>query len=73
MEKLYALKTFLKMAGGNMHTPHPISLDPPLAISYRNHHRSSAYSSHLAPIVLFFFNKKQSQKGWGQGTMPPHP
>ena len=31
MEKLYTLKTFLKMAGGRMHTPH-LSLQ---AISYK--------------------------------------
>ena len=35
MEKLYASKTFLKMAGEWVHTPHPTPLDPPLAISYR--------------------------------------
>ena len=25
MEKLYTSKTFLKMAGGGMHTPHPMA------------------------------------------------
>ena len=30
-------------------------LDPPLAISYRNHQMSLAYFSPLAPLVLFFF------------------
>ena len=64
MEKLYASKAFLKIAGGRMHTPHPIPLEPPLAISYRNHKKSLAYSSHLlAPLLLFFFTKRQSQKG----------
>ena len=29
MEKLYASKTCLKMAGGRMYTPHPTPLDPP--------------------------------------------
>ena len=68
MEKLYTSKTFLKMAGGRTHTPHPT----PLAISYRNHHKSLAYFSHLAPLILFFFTKRQSQKeGVGHGTMPP--
>ena len=33
MQKLYALTTFLKMAGGRMHTSHPIPLDPPMVIS----------------------------------------
>ena len=50
MEKLYTSKTFLRMAGGWMHIPHPTSLDPPLAISYRNHQKSMAYFSHLAPL-----------------------
>ena len=46
-------------------------LDPPLAISCRNHQKSLAYFSHLAPLVLFFFTKRQSQKkgGGGHGTM----
>ena len=71
MEKLYTSRTLLKMAGGWMHTPHPTLLDPPLAISYRNHQKSMAYFSHLAPLV-FFFTKGQSQKGvGGHGTMPP--
>ena len=60
MEKLYTSKAFLKMANGKMHTPHPIPLDPPLAISYRNHYKSPAYFSHLVPLILFFFTKKQS-------------
>ena len=42
MEKLHTLKTFLKMAGGRMRTPHPTPLDPPLAISYRNYQKSLA-------------------------------
>ena len=63
MEKLYTSKTCLKMAGGRMHTPHPTPLDPPLAISYGNHQKGMAYFSHLAPLVLLFFTKKQSQKG----------
>ena len=66
----YASKTFLNMVGGRMHTPHPTLL----AISYRNHLKSLAYFSHLAPLILFFFTKRQSQKGRGEhGTMPLHP
>ena len=42
-----------------MHTPHPIPLDPPLVISYRYH----THFSHLAALILFFFTKRQSQKG----------
>ena len=63
MEKMFTSKTFLKLAGGRMHTPHPTSLDSPLTISYRNHQKSLAYFSHLAPLILFVFIKKQSQKG----------
>ena len=59
------------MAGGRMHTPHPTSLDLPLTISYRNHQNSLVYFSHLAPLILFFFTKKQSQKGGGHRAMPP--
>ena len=63
-------KTFLKMAGKRMHTPHLTPLDPPLAISYRNHQKSMAYFSHLGTISIVFFTKKQSQKG-GHGPIPP--
>ena len=66
-EKLYTSKTFLKRAGGRMHS---LPLILPLDISYGNHQKSLAYFSHLAPLVLFFFTKRQSQKG-GHGTMLP--
>ena len=62
MEKLYTSKTFSKMAGGRRLTPYPSPLNPPLAISYRNHQKSLAYFNHLAPLILFFFAKRQSQK-----------
>ena len=62
MEKLYTPKTFSKMAGGRMHTPHPFPLNPPLVISYKNHRKSQAYFSHYAPLYLFFFTERQSQK-----------
>ena len=59
-EQLYTSKTFLKMAGGRMHTPHPTPLEPFLAISYRNHQESLTYFSRLAPLIEFFFIKKRS-------------
>ena len=62
-ENLYTSKTFLKMAGGRMHTPHPNPLDSPPAISYRNHQKSLAYFSRLVTLVLLFFTKKPNQKG----------
>ena len=37
MEKLYTSKTFLKMAGGRMHTPHATPLDLPLAVNRDGH------------------------------------
>ena len=69
MEKLYTLKTFLKMSDGRSHSL-PLIL-PPLDISYRNHQKSLAYFSDLAPLVLFFFTKRQGQKGGRHGTRPP--
>ena len=54
------------MAGGRVHPPQPIPVDPPLAISNENHQKSQAYFSHLAVLVLFFFTKRLSQKG-GRG------
>ena len=71
MEKLYTSKTFSKMAGGKMHTPHPTSLDATMAISCRNHQKSLAYFSQLVPLILFFFTKKQSQKGGMTQCSPP--
>ena len=64
MEKLYASKAFLKMAGGRMYTPgpHPTLLDPPLAMSHKNHQKCLAYFRYLALLVLFFFTQRQSQK-----------
>ena len=50
-----------------MHIPHPTPLDSPLAISYRNHQKNLAYFSHWAPLVLFLFTKRQSQRGGGGG------
>ena len=63
MEKLYTSKAFLKMAGGRMHTPHPILLDSPLAISYRNYQKSLVCFSHLAPLAFF---KAKSKGGGGK-------
>ena len=70
MEKLFTSKSFLKIAGGRMHTLHP---NPLAIISYGNHQKSLAYFSHLAPLVLFFFYQKAESKGGGgggHGTMP---
>ena len=69
-KKLYASKTFLKMADGRMHIPHPTPLDSLLAKSYRNHQKTLAYFSHLAPLVLFLFIETQSQIRRGMAQWP---
>ena len=54
-----------------MHIPYPTPLDSPQAISYKNYQKNLAYFSHLAPLVLFFFTKRQSQKGgWHNSPAP---
>ena len=78
IEKLYASKTFLKMAGGKMHTPYPPPLPRirpwPMAISCRNHQKSLACFSHLALLLcFFFFTKRRSQNGRGMAQCPPPP
>ena len=60
MKKLYASRTFSKTTGGRRHTPHltplpPPPPGPPLAISYKNHQKSLAYFSHMAPLILLIF------------------
>ena len=60
MKTLYTSKTFAQMAGERRHTPHPTPVYPPLAISYKNHQKSLAYFSHLAPLILLFVTKRQS-------------
>ena len=72
MKKLHSSKAFLKMAGGKMHTPYPPPLYPLQAISHGNHQKSLAYFSHLAPLILFFFTKKQSQKRRAWHNAPSH-
>ena len=56
MEKLHRLhqKQFRKWLVGGcilLKVPQPTPLDPPLAISYKNHQNSLAYFSHLAPLI----------------------
>ena len=52
MEKLYTLKTFLKMTDGRMHIPHPTLLNSPLAISYRNQQKSHILDMAQSPPLL---------------------
>ena len=64
-KKIVYIKNIFENGYGRMHIPHSTPLDSPLAISYRNHLKNLAYFSHLSPLVLFFFTKRQSQKGGG--------
>ena len=68
--KIVYIKNIVENGWWRMRTSHPTPLDPPLAISYKNHQNSLAYLSHLAPLVLFFFTKKAESKG-GHGPLPP--
>ena len=75
LQKLVKLtsKTFLKMAGGKMHTPHPTPLHKALAIScrsYRTHQKSLALFSHMAPLILFFLLKGKVKGGGAWSNAP---
>ena len=67
------MKNIFETAGRKMHTLHPAPLDPLQAISYRNHQRSLTYFSHLAILILFFFTKRQNQRGGGARHNTPSP
>ena len=70
--KIVCIKNNFKNGFRSMHTPHPIPLDPPLAINYTYHQKNLAYLSHLASLVLFLLTQRQSQKGGGgYGTTAP--
>ena len=71
MEKLYTSKTFLKMDGERMHT---LILFLGSVPGHKLHQKILAYFSHLAPLVLFFFTKRPSQKGgpWHNGPVPKY-
>ena len=64
-EKIVYIKNIFENSWWKMHTPHPTPLDTPLAISYRNHQKSLAYFSHLAPFILFFYQKTESKREGG--------
>ena len=63
------------MAGGEMHTLNPTSLDPPLAISHGNYQKSLAYRyfSHLAPLIYSFLVKGKVKRGQGEKGMAECP
>ena len=66
MEKLYTSKTFLKMAGGRMHTSHPT----PLAIATETIERVWHILVTWHHQFCNFSPKGRVKKG-GHGTMPP--
>ena len=70
MEKLYTSKTCLKMAVGGW-----ISLIlPPGSASGRKLRKLSKESGlfhNLAPLILFFFTERQSQRGGGASPNAP--
>ena len=73
-EKIVSIENIFENGWRKDAYPSSYPLDPHLAISYRNHHMSLAYFSHLAPSVLFFLTEKQSQKGEGvMAQCPPPP
>ena len=51
-----------------MNTLHPTPLDPPLAISYKNHRKSLVHFSCLALLILFFLLKGIVKRG-SHGTI----
>ena len=57
MEKLYKSKTFLKMAGGRMHTPHPTHLDLPLNINklQKPSKKPGIFTLLIRPTCIIFF------------------
>ena len=72
LQKICIVSIFENGWWEDAYTPHPNPLDPPLAISCRNHHKNLAYFSHLAPLVIdCFFFKRQIQKVGRHGTMAP--
>ena len=73
MEKLLTSKTFLKMAGGRMHTPHPTPLDPPPGHKLQKPSKKSGIFQSLGTIifVLFLLKSRVKRGGGGHGTMAP--
>ena len=73
LSKYCVHQKFFEMPGGNIYTPTPssFSLDPSLAISYRNHRKSRPYSIFQSlgtiNIILFDCSKSPSQKGGERG------
>ena len=66
MIKLYTSKTFLKMAGGRMHTPHPTPRGSAPGHKLQKPSKESGMFQSLGTICsVFFFYCKTESKGWG--------
>ena len=64
MEKLYTLKTFLKMAGGRMYCIYPLSYPPPGSVLGHKLQKPSKVSGIFQSLgTTNFFCKWQSQRG----------
>ena len=73
-EKLHISKTFLKMAGGRMHshTSHSTPLDPSLAITkLQKPSKESGIFQSLGTISFCFLLKASVKKGGGGHGTPP--
>ena len=55
MEKLYTPKTFMKRAGGKMHTPHPISVGSAPSHKLEKPLKESGMFQSLGSISFFRF------------------
>ena len=53
------------MAGGRVHTSHSTPMDPPLAISYRNHQKSLQPLGTIS-FVLFLLKGRVKKGGGGK-------
>ena len=74
MEELHLSKTFLKTAGGRMHTPQPYpSGSAPCHKLQKPSNESGKFSHLLTILILFSFIKRQSQKGEGVWHNVPPP
>ena len=69
MEKLYTSKTFLKMAGGRMHAPHPTPRSAPGHKQQKPSKESGIFLSFGTIFVLFY--EKSESKGGTVAQCPP--
>ena len=71
MEKLYTSKTFLKMTGGRMYTPHPTPFGSAPGHKLQKPSKESGMFQSLGTISFVLFLLKARVKKRGHGTMAP--